>query len=354
MFKKVVIFFIFFVLLFPLANWLVIRDFQADGFPLKKSQTFDSFYRRDYSKRIEQFQPTVILLGDSSTRAYDQEAFSRGLGAPTLSFSFPGTSSAHWHLFLRNAVLGADHQPEMVIIFFRETVLTTPHYLVRGSYFIRLDEIASDQDADVYQIAITSQQTPLERWAERYIPLFAYRSEIYFNLIEQLQNLLPRRYASCDNDCVALALDRVFDEPRINDLMWEEQLFNQSSILMEPENLDFDTRVENSLLPLMLEELTEANITPVFVRLRMRYHTEGVRDEPELAAYLKKLQQYVESRGGLYIDMVELERLTYGYYLDNFHLEEESAKEASDIIADFLREEIQQRVVFPPGEKARR
>ena len=340
--KRIISFIAVCLIVFLMINLLVMltRE-EKQAYPLEAPIAFNSTYRLDYREKVELEQPAVIIVGDSTVDRYEEQVFSEVFNQPTLVFSFSGSSSAHWQLFLRRAVLEGAHQPDMVIIFFRDSVLTTPYYLVLGSYYIRLEEVGAAQDADIYALAITSQKSTAERFFEKYLPIYAFRSEIYFNLIRDLQNLLPSLLVHCDDACVENALDQVFDEPNINDALREDQLLNQAKLLYEPENLDFAARVDDSLLPIMLKELSDQDILPVFVRQRYRYHSEAAHvEEQELTQYLTDLEGYVTAHGGVYIDLIELESLQRDFFRDSLHLKSDSAEEASRLIAEFVRQKL--------------
>lgn len=340
--KKFIIFISVFMLLFLYLNISVMQVYEVESYPVEKAASFDDYIRTDYRDQINKTKPYVVIIGDSAIRELEQAVFSQVLGKKTLLFSAPGTGSAYWYLFMRHQVLEADDVPDFVFFFFRSVTLTTPSYLVTGSYYTRLEEIASPADADVYALTVESTKSPALKIPEKYIPLFAYRSEIYQNIVTSVRNWLPGTLLGCDDVCVDTAFDKVFDDYQINAFLWEELVRNLDSSLDKEGNYDFDANLENSLLPLMLKDARNAGITPVFIRTKYRSQARGQQDTPELLDYISKLEEYIQQNGGLFIDLAAVEELTADMYRDDIHLNLEDAPEASGIIA----EEIQQVIGF--------
>ncbi len=189
--KKTFIIFLFsFSVIFGLLNQSVMDAYQLQ-YPVERAETFELPMREDYRKQIEDAGAEIVVVGDSAIRELNGDYFSQILGKKTLIFSAPATGSAYWYLFLRHQILEAENSPEMVFFFFRGVTLTVPGYLTNGNYRTRLEETATNSDADVYALAITADENPLLHLPERYIPLFAYRSEIYQNKVTQVRNWLP-------------------------------------------------------------------------------------------------------------------------------------------------------------------
>ena len=335
--KKTLIIFIFtFSLIFGLLNQAVTDAYQLD-YPVERIQTFEQPMRVDYRTQIEKAGAEIVVVGDSAIRELNADYFSQILGKKTLIFSAPATGSAYWYLFLRHQILQVENPPQMVFFFFRTVTLTVPGYLTNGSYRARLEETATNSDADVYALAIAADENPLLRLPERYIPLFAYRSEIYQSSVTQVRNWLPGLLLDCDDTCVDNGFDQVFDEYNINAFLWEELVRNLDSSLDHPENYDFTARVGDSFLPLMLRDAEQAGITPVFIRVKYRAQAEGEADSAEMIAYQQALRAYIEENGGVYMDLKEEDQLTADMYRDGIHLAYDEAPGATVIIAQFIR-----------------
>lgn len=338
--KKNFITFLFsFSVIFGLLNQSVMDAYQLQ-YPVERAETFELPIREDYRKQIEDAGAEIVVVGDSAIRELNSDYFSQILGKKTLIFSAPATGSAYWYLFLRHQILEAEKPPEMVFFFFRGVTLTVPGYLTNGNYRTRLEETATNSDADVYALAITADENPLLHLPERYIPLFAYRSEIYQNMVTQVRNWLPGLLLNCDDTCVDNGFDQVFDEYNINAFLWEELVRNLDSSLDQPGNYDFTATVGDSLLPLMLRDAVEAGITPVFIRVKYRAQAQGEPESAEMTAYQQALRAYIEENGGIYMDLNEEDQLSADMYRDGIHLAYDEAPGATVIIAQFIREKL--------------
>jgi len=334
MIKRVFLFILLALVALSGVHLWVYNAYEIEQYPIPAQVKFDDYIRTDYRGRIDAEKPEVIILGDSAVRNVDEDVFSNSAGRKTMLFSTPGSASAYWYLFIRNVLYPASHRPEYFILFFRETSLTIPDYLVLGDYFSRIDEIALPEDADVYHLAVNLRKGRLERFAERFIPLFTYRSEIYLNTITWFRNLIPNWLLGLEADEVSAAYDAVFDDEHINDLLWEEFQLNVDASLYEQEEFEFADQVTASFLPAMVRDLRSMGITPVFVRVRYRSHAEGEPDSREMMEYLQSLEKYLLSRGAVFIDMSTAEGLTTDMYTDNFHLDADRAGEFSRVMAE--------------------
>jgi hypothetical protein len=333
--KKLIIFLAFFIAIFIPTNQAVLNRY-AVQYPLENIRSFKADFRADYRAVINREQPRVVVIGDSAIRELNEAVFSDVLERKTLIFSAPGSGSAYWYLFFRHQVLEAQKPPDMVLFFFRGATLTEPDYLVDGNYRIRLEEVASSEDADVYALAVGKNQNALVDLLERYLPLFAYRSEIYQQLVAQVRNGLPGWLLKCDALCVDNAFDQVFDDSQINAVLWEDLLREMDKSIDKPENYDFTIRVGSSLLPLILKDARNAGILPVFVRVEYRSQAAGKAEDDLTMEYMQELQHYVQQNGGLYIDPAKSGGLEPEMYRDEIHLNDENAAAASAIIAQII------------------
>ena len=337
--KTFLTFLLAFVVIFGLLNLAVTNAYELD-YPVNRVETFEEPIRLDYRTQIDKAEPAVVAVGDSAIRELNADNFGLILGKKTLIFSAPATGSAYWYLFLRHQILEAKNPPQMVFFFFRGVTLTVPGYLTNGNYRARLEETATTGDADVYARAISADENPLLHLPERYLPLFAYRSEIYQSTVTLVRNWLPGMLLACDDTCVDNGFDQIFDEYHINAFLWEELVHNLDSSLDQPRNYDFAARVGDSFLPLMLQDARSAGITPVFIRVKYRAQAQGTPDTVEMTAYQQALRAYIEENGGIYLDLAEEDRLTADMYRDSIHLAYDEAPGATVIIAQYIREKL--------------
>jgi hypothetical protein len=339
--KKTFVFILAFLVLFVWWNSAVMQAYDVETYPVEKAETFDDALSTDYREKINKEKPGIVAIGDSAIRELDPEIFTEVLGEKTLIFSAPGSGSAYWYLFFLHQILEAKNKPEVVLFFFRTVTLTNPSYLVTGNYYTRLEEIASAEDKDVYEQAIGSTKSSFLKIPERYVPLFAYRSEVYQNIVVAVRNWLPGLLLNCDVDCVNNAFDQVFDDFQINAFLWEELVSNMDSDLDNEENYDFNARVEESFLPLILRDARKAGITPVFIRNKYRSQARGEPDSELMTRYMDDLKHYIEQNGGVFIDLGNIEELQAHMYRDQLHFSYEDAPRASEIISGDIKDHLE-------------
>jgi hypothetical protein len=337
--KTLIIFAAVFIAIFIPLNQAVLNRYDVP-YPLENIRSFKADFRTDYRAMINREQPRAVVIGDSAIRELDEAVFSDVLERETLIFSAPGSGSAYWYLFFRHQVLQAQNPPDVVLFFFRGATLTEPDYLVNGSYRIRLEEVASSEDDDVYALTVGQNQNALVNLLERFLPLFAYRSTIYQDWVTFVRNWLPGLLFDCGNACVDEAFDQVFDDNQINAVLWEDLQRELDKSIGGPENYDFNARLGSSLLPLILKDARNAGILPVFVRVEYRSQAAGEPEDDLMLEYMQELQHYIQQNGGLYIDPARFGGLEPEMYRDEIHLNDEDAAAASAIIAQVIADQL--------------
>jgi hypothetical protein len=322
-----------FLLFLVLVNLWVISTFNISAYPLKHAETFDGAMRSDYRDTISKEKPEIIVLGDSSISHLSDEKIADMTGKSTMVFAMPGTGSAYWYLFIRNQLFLADHRPDYFILFFRDSMLTVPEYRVKGEYFIRLEEIATVWDEDVYDLAINYKKPATLKFLERYVPIISYRNEIYSQWIQWSRNFLPELMMGVNKAEVDSSFEKVFGRQQINAQLWEEYQLNIDSLLYAATALDFSDNLRESFLPAILRELNMMGIQPVFVRVKYRSHALGEKDDPTLLEYLADLEAYLQKTGARYVDLTAVAGLSADMYADNFHIQPQAEDQATAVIA---------------------
>jgi len=336
--KKLIIASLSFLILFYVANIGAVNAFDIPTLPISAAKTFDAEMRADYREQIDRQEPEVIILGDSSISFLNAEIVSDLLGKKTMVFAFPGTGSAYWYLFIRNQLFLAKHRPQYFILFFRDSTLTAPTYRVQGEYLIRLEEMASDWDEDVYQLAINAPKPEIMQVLEAYIPLLAYRMDIYAAFIEFSRGFLPFIIFQSSEKDLNSEYESVFERERINDQLWEVELRNQDISLYSQEALNFSGNVYRSFLPAIIRDLRMMGIKPIFVRAKYRSHAAGDADSQMLSRYMKDITQFFKEENLIYTDLSTEKGLTVDMFEDNFHIRPTASDSASHIVAvDLLK-----------------
>ncbi len=96
--------------------------------------------RRDFDpkpiKHLQKQQPEVVMIGDSVLGgSINAELFAQETGLRSVELLWNGgAASAAWYLLLKNYVVAAEIQPQLVCIFFRERMLTDATFRTNPTY----------------------------------------------------------------------------------------------------------------------------------------------------------------------------------------------------------------------------
>lgn len=301
------------------------------AYPAPLGPVFDARVKGEHLQGIQQSQPSVVLLGDSTLyEGIDPLLLTTELGEPVYEMATPGSGTAAWYLQMKNIVLESSHRPEYVVIFFRNTILTVPQYRTTGRYFALLDDYATKNETLVSELAFVNQMSLLERFAEAYIPLYTARVDIRDDLDNAIRYLPPRLF-SCDRNCTNEAVSSIFGrevDPVALNLVQEDA----AKTLYAQEELNFEAQIDTSLLPYMIELAQKNNVKLVFVRTRI------FGPEPEMSAYRNALDTYLLQHDDVYLlDYWNDPRVLESYYVDSLHMNAIGKQEFTKMLADELK-----------------
>lgn len=263
-------------------------------------------------------QPEFLIIGDSMAGVrIDPRHLSRVTGRSVAGLFQQGSPVAFWYLQLKNLVIGNGlSKLRGAVFFFRDDQLTT-QVEVNGPI---LDRVARDSEpeldrilaadrlgafSDVHRIARAAYQFDLTRvWVEprltRAPSVVAVRAANYRLTPEDLINAI-------NNEMFALDKLRQFEAA---DLPQAEEQF-----------LDFDARVDRSLLPEIIRLAASANIRLGFVRVQRRPLPDGPPAQAEaLERYIEDLRTYVTARGAYFHDDRGDPNQPLSAYADGDHL----------------------------------
>ena len=308
-------------------------------FPRTPGPALDRYIRSDRLKEINETQPQVILIGDSTLNlGLDPAALAAQTDKTVYSIGIPGSASALWYLVLKNTIADVEHKPDYVLIIFRDTILTAPAYRVQGSYFAQLDENAGRNEPVLIEKAFVNQMNPLELAAEKYFPPYVFRTELRGRIDAGIRYLVPPLFG-CDVNCTDLALGELFEGADLEPQGLVNAVGAAESLLYTPEQLDFHAQVDKSFLPDMIEIAQANNIQLVFVRIKVE---SGIGNSATLDQYLADLAAYLDAQNVSLLDYGDDPRLTTDLFRDPIHLNEAGRALFTQMVADGLKE------IFPP------
>ena len=321
-----------FTILLVISSGLVSNAYEIE-FPRHPGPTLDKQLRKNYQEAIDNNQPQIVLIGDSTlVLGVDPALLSERTGKSVYSIGIPGSASAMWYLILKNNIVQSEHKPDYVLVVFRNTILTAPGYRVQGSYFEQLDEYARQNERVLIEKSFVNFMNPLAVQAERFFPLYVARTNIRNAIDGSIRYFAPPIF-DCDRNCTDYGLGELFSGNDLEPGVLNNAIGAAESSLYMPENLDFDSQVERSFLPDMLEIADDNDLKLVFVRIKVASGYEG---SPELDDYLDKLQNYIEERNAIMLDFGSDPRITDDSFRDSVHYNEEGQRIFSELVGDAL------------------
>lgn len=293
------------------------------SYPREIGPQFDSHIRTTYRDVLNEQQPQVLLFGDSMLGpAVDEKVVADRLGRKTLLVSLPGTASTIWYLIIKNNIVLAEHKPDYLVLFFRDSMMTVPGYRVTGRYFEQIDEFASPDDTLLIQRAYINQMTPLEKIMEGYVPLYGSRWSIRQSIDYYIRYSLGRVLLDCDPDCMDYAMELVFDASNLDLTFLSEAIASSDEYFYTRERLDFNDQVEKSFLPEVIRLCKENDIQLILVRMPILAFEEPGSQPEGLDTYVRDLARYLDENGIPFFDFDQKE-MTAEYFTDSLHLNEQ-------------------------------
>ena len=310
------------------------RTYETE-FPRNPGPALDKQLRTNHLTYIEDNQPQIVLLGDSTlVLGVDTDALAEQTGKSVYNIGVPGSASAFWYLMLKNNIAEASYKPEYVLVIFRNTILTAPGYRVHGSYFKLVDEYAGRNEPIFIEKSFVNLMNPLEIAAEKYLPLYVFRSDLRNGIDANIRYFAPPLFG-CDENCTDFALGEIFSGADLEPKALVDAVGAAESLLYTDEQMNFDAQVENSYLPDMIRIAHENNIKLVFVRIKVESEFENL---PEHENYLNALRQYLKEKNAYLLDYGSDPRITDDLLRDPLHLTEEGKSVFTLLLADGLKE----------------
>lgn len=306
-------------------------------YPRPLGPQFDESYRRDSLRAITIKRPQIVMVGDSVfMRGVDLQRLAEGTGKSVSGIGVAGSASALWYAIVAYHILPSPHKPELLLIVFRDTMLTTPGYRVQGSYREQLDEYAPPDDALLNERAYINLMNPLEKIAERYFPLYGSRLDLRETLDRHLRYRANGLLLGCDERCVNIGMGIVFGAANLEPNILGDAIGTAEDYLYTPQALNFDCQLNRSFLPEIVRLAREKGMRLVLIRAKtMRYPTE--ESEPlALKIYMQKLSAYLAANDVVLLDFGQDPRLKPEYFYDPLHLNEEGRLVFTALIVNAL------------------
>ena len=319
--RRFILFLVSFLVLSGLTSLDALRTYDS-GYPLILGPDLGGIETRQvFRQEIEAVKAKVVLLGDSVLRdSVDGELFSSLVGMQAHKISQGGSASAFWYLALKNSIIYAEPKPEYLVVFFRDTILTSPGLRVTGNYATVIDEFAGEEDTLLVELAYVNPMPGVEQLAGKYLPLYGERLKLRESIENRLKNTLPGLFLDCNGECVQTAINTVFEEDQLDIEEADKVIVRAEDYLYRLEEMRFERQLEASFLPEILRIAGEAGIKLAFVRTKTWRYPELEDEPPALQRYHQDLASYLEEKGIPLLDFAHDPRITRDMYKDDIHM----------------------------------
>jgi hypothetical protein len=305
------------------------------SYPIPLGPKLDNAVRQNHTKAIIENKPQMVLIGDSTLiQGVDTTRLSEQLDIPLYLIGLPGSASTLWYLIIKNNVMTVPVPPKYLLIFFRDTMLTTPGYRVQGEYFEQIDEYSRPKDdALLIERAFIGLMNPLERFSEAYIPIYSTRWQIREQIESRIRHA-PAQIIRCDPKCVADALSHIFGNSNMSTQGLNEAISSADETLYTRRALDFENQVNKSFLPELIRLSQENNVQLILIHIKTLQFTQPF---PALDNYLNNLKTYGQANNVIVLDFAHDPRLSPTLYADNLHLNAQGKIIFTDILIKTLK-----------------
>ncbi len=116
-------------------------------------------FEADRIPALAGMNPTWVVIGDSMAGSrIDPALLTRLTGGQTAPLLYAGSGPAWWYLALKNWVIPSGIRPKAVIVFFRDTNLTTVMFRIDATW--SLDTAGLDREDELNAVSSAAAGTP--------------------------------------------------------------------------------------------------------------------------------------------------------------------------------------------------
>jgi hypothetical protein len=286
---------------------------------------------------LQRLQPGYVVIGDSmaGTRV-DERRLIELTGVQVAPLLQPGSGSAFWYLALKNWVIASGIRPRMILVFFRDANLTDVMFRLDDQFRWSLDYAALDRE-DALDAVVARRLGPLHRL--RRAVEGVTRAEEVRRDVEPAIAAWPVERIMSSRRRQAEFMTGMNERLGLDHLRTMEAADIQSG---DDGPFDFAGDVDDSVLPLMLEDARKAGLTICFVRVQRRPSANRPPPQsPALRRYVDDLRAYVTARGAIFHDDTGDPALTLDLYEDGDHLARRARRFYTENLYNRLRPHFQ-------------
>ena len=322
------------ILLGILCSVLITLRYPGE-YPKQLGPNFDDNVRYNHQEFLNEQHPEMMMLGDSTLK--DSVIFSQlgeALDMEVYGVAVPGSTTALWYLILKNNIITAEHKPDYLVIYTRETIMTTPEFRVDGGYFATIDEYAESDEPLLLERSYLQKMSTLEKAGTRYLPLFGDRDDLRGSINYRIDHTLPVMF-DCGEFCVKETLDRVFAGAVDKKAVLGAQN-RMENFLWQMKRLFFARQLDRSYLPEIERMTRENDIQLILVEMKTFRSPPSTTTFLLLKGYMRDLHAYCAENDIIYISFSDDPQLTEDLFKDGFHLAEKAMPMFTDMLAEEL------------------
>ncbi len=286
--------------------------------------------------RLQARTPNIVILSDSIVdNGIDPDLLGQLLNGRRVELLwYGGASSASWYFQFKNYVVASGIKPQLVCIFFRDRMLTDPHFRTEGTYRAKL-EAAMHEDEPAYRQVLGTKKSSasVSAWLEAIYPLDARRYAFHQYLEETSMRFVAD--AGLTVPKVRRAVNRTFAVANLAGGAADE-----AAAVTKERSLPFDPNPTLSFLPHMVETANAARLPLCFVRVKRYPDKDGrVPESADLKDYVSQLRGWIEAHGCRFLDDTNNSARTQDMYLapGDDHAGPWAKKRSTKLYADELR-----------------
>lgn len=254
-------------------------------------------FDREAVATLQEARPDYVVVGDSmaGTRINPGHLSRLVGGRGVASLLHPGTGSAYWYLVFKNYVVNARIAPKATIFFFRDENLTDPLFRVYPGV---LDRVAYDHEGALDRILAANMHGAF------------YRVHLAAQRIYQFNRTRDWLEPQITNTPIGAVVAPVGREAFLKDM--NERLFPLEALrpmvaadmpVAAEAALDFDRRVQLSVLPEIIRLSKLSGVRVGFIRVQRRPAAGGPPVQSEaLRLYVEKLAAWLQANGAYFHD----------------------------------------------------
>jgi hypothetical protein len=268
-------------------------------------------------EQLRYLQPAYVFIGDSMLGTRIDAAHLSTLidDQPVAVLAHPATGPAYWYLALKNNVVASGVKPKVVFVFFRDTQITDPMFRLTEEYRWAVDHVALNEEPILNAVVARHTQGP---WFQLHglVSRFYGADRAGQSLDRTIRELPARMVAGGGARRFVTDMNRLFNYENLRPVASADIEAGAGPIP------DFDAVVGDSLLPEMIRLVQAGGLKLCLVRVQRRPLPDGrpPRQSPELRAYIRALERYVQAHGQVFRDDTGDPEMTLDMYEDGDHV----------------------------------